>query len=393
MTADKFPLDNSNFHILQGRRILFFYPSFGFSGAERQGFYLAKYLKQQCDMQVEFWGFKDPGPLSNLCAQENIPWQVVPNPQQGSLIRRPLQLVRYAARIRSAHADILMPYMLAPCVSVGSIAKLTGAVCIWNQRDEGRRGRMNPLQEAAAVRGCTWFISNSNIGAQFLNQELHAPAQKISVIYNGVELPAPAASREAWRQRLGIGLQDFAACMLANLTEHKDQLTLVSAWAEVVAQTQNLNRQAILVLAGYHGSTAVAIQQQIQSLHLDHYVILPGQVEDVSGLLAAMDLCVHSSEKEGLPNGILEAMLMGLPVVATDIPGIREALGPDNGDYLVPSASPNAFAGKIVELASNAGLMASIGARNRKRIIEQFSPDQYHQATARLLSSIIRRDI
>ena len=77
------------------------------------------------------------------------------------------------------------------------------------------------------------------------------------------------------------------------------------------------------------------VEALIQELKIVSSVRLVGEVPDLANLLGALDLGVFSSRFEGCPNGVLECMAAGLPVVATDIPGIIEAVGSDMKSYLI----------------------------------------------------------
>src|SRR2546426_8921983 len=84
-----------------------------------------------------------------------------------------------------------------------------------------------------------------------------------------------------------------------------------------------------------------------RELNLGRSVRFLGPVDDVPGLLSAVDLAVLSSTSEGCPNAVLECMASGLPVVATDIPGIRKAVGPSGYNYLAPPDDARSFAERI----------------------------------------------
>ena len=82
-----------------------------------------------------------------------------------------------------------------------------------------------------------------------------------------------------------------------------------------------------LVLAGAPLFTFSDVKRLAEETGVSETVRFPGQVKDISGLLHACDIGVLISKHEGLPNAVLEYMAAGLPVIATDLPGNREALG------------------------------------------------------------------
>jgi glycosyltransferase involved in cell wall biosynthesis len=92
-----------------------------------------------------------------------------------------------------------------------------------------------------------------------------------------------------------------------------------------------------------------------------------GDVDDVAGLLRASDLSVLSSPAEGCSNAVLESMAAGLPVVGTDVPGIRDALGEDQGELLVPIGDADALGAALSRLSEDGALRRAVGERNAER--------------------------
>ncbi|MDE1895950.1 MAG: glycosyltransferase family 4 protein [Rhodospirillales bacterium] len=107
-----------------------------------------------------------------------------------------------------------------------------------------------------------------------------------------------------------------------------------------------------------------------------------GPVKDMAGLLHQIHIfSLPSTYREGLPKAVLEAMAAGLPVVATDIPGCREAVVDGETGFLVPARSPEALADALDKLITNPGLRAEFGAAGRKRVLDNFSDEIVCQNT------------
>ena len=120
-------------------------------------------------------------------------------------------------------------------------------------------------------------------------------------------------------------------------------------------------------------------------LGLGNSVRFLGFVDDVPGLLGAVDLCVFSSKAEGVPNGVLEAMAAGLAVAAIDDPSIREALGPEGDPWLAPPGDPDALAALILDLAAHPETRERLGDANRERIQAEFSVRAMCEQTSSLI--------
>src|ERR1051325_11735599 len=225
---------------MKSRRVLFVLGNLELGGAERQALILAKYLREQAD--VEIWGFNHSGPVAEICAQHSIPSRVVP-------LQQPSDIRDFVRLLRETRPDILLPYTLLPNVACGLVWQRTGArLCVWNQRDEGIF-QLNAKWQHRAAQLTPQFIANSHGCARYLIDDLHVNPAKIRVIPNGIELAPPQSDRRTWRARLDLDDTTFVACMIANLHANKDHATLLKAWRLVV---NTLNQRAVLVLAGRH---------------------------------------------------------------------------------------------------------------------------------------------
>lgn len=101
-------------------------------------------------------------------------------------------------------------------------------------------------------------------------------------------------------------------------------------------------------------------------------VTLLGQVEDMVACLESVDLVVLPSYREGLPRSLIEAAAAGLPVIASDAPGCRDAVAHGETGLLVPARDPAALAAAIGELCARPELRARMGAAGRQRVLREF---------------------
>lgn len=356
---------------LRGVNIIFVFGNLERGGAERQGLYLARYLKERCGAHVQIWGLNErPGKLSVLCEQSDIPWRGFSFPL--SKVKALLYLALLARSLKKEKPDILLPYTYFPNVVCGLVWKFTGAkLCVWNQRDEALNLNTTFWQKAA-VSSTPRFIANSTNAKDALVRLYQLREDNVQVIHNGISLPPPAASREVWRKRLHLSPETFVACMLANIHQDKDHVTLLKAWRAVLDMTKQEQAAPVLLLAGRCHEYGEKMKSLASELDLGDCIRFIGEVDDVSGLFRAVDLCVHSSKSEGLPNGVLEAMSAGLPIVGTNIPGIREAVGDAGIHFLAPPGNSDMLAAHIFEFFQDPLLRTKIGYALQKRVREEF---------------------
>jgi glycosyltransferase involved in cell wall biosynthesis len=383
------PIDPAPFSPLKNLRIAIVLTTFDLGGAERQALHLASYLQDVCGARVAIVGlFGGPGqqPVREMCIQRRLPCLRVNMPEHQNGIPTFRSIRQFAREMSFLNADILLPYTSLPNVLCGVVWRMIGAkACVWNQRDEGRelpQSRWHNL----AIRNATHFISNSRDGADFLRTQRNVSPEKVDLVLNGVQLPPPREIRDAVRERLDLPDSSFVAVMLANIHAYKDHPTLVRAWEKVCDQLPGLD--PILLLAGREDD-ADAVRNLVGSLKLSQRVRLIGPVSDVSSLLHAVELSAFSSWREGTPNAVLESMAAGRAVVATDIPGCRDALGADY-PFLAPKENPEALAEQIIILAQNARRRDDLGRKLRDRAAERFSVARLCEQTCRILTRVLQ---
>ena len=123
------------------------------------------------------------------------------------------------------------------------------------------------------------------------------------------------------REQLGVGKDALLCLYVGELSRRKNQIFLIRA-------AERVHREGIpirLILLG-DGEEHQRLSQEIFRLGAGDYVFLTGNVEPVAPYLAAADLYLSASQSEGLPFNVMEAMLMGLPIVASDVKGQRDLL-------------------------------------------------------------------
>jgi len=371
---------------LEHLRILFVLGNLDLGGSERQALMLAGHLRTACGADPRVLGLVGGGGgASSVCDREGIPWR-------GDLLRRRdgragrvVDLLRVARTLREEQPDVVLPYTWLPNYVCGLTWRMSGArICIWNQRDEGLGAGVGRLGRVAA-RMTPLFLANSEGGMTFLADALGVSRDRIRVVRNGVLLPAPREDRRSWRERIGVENGRVLALMLASIHPHKDHETLLRAWRLVLEREGARGRSPVLLLAGRSYGYEGGLKALAFDLGLGDSVRFLGPVDDVAGLLGAVDLCVHSTRTEGLPNAVLESMAAGVPVVATDLPGVREAVGPDGLRLLAPPGDPRGLADRILEIVGSEGLREETGNLLRERARREFGAEAMCRAAAEVL--------
>ena len=200
----------------------------------------------------------------------------------------------------------------------------------------------------------------------------------IAAIGNGSDparffAPADPAARVAARARLGLASPRPAIVCVARLVAEKGYPELLAAMRDVDADLWVVGER----LASDHaGSIAADIAAVEADRDRSGRIRFLGYRADVPDLLRAADIFVLPSHREGMPRSIIEAMLSGLPVVATDIRGSREEVVDGQTGLLVPVARPDALAAALGRLAADAGLRMRLGAAGLARALDLYVEDK-----------------
>jgi glycosyltransferase involved in cell wall biosynthesis len=376
-------MDNNYLIDWRGRTILLVLRTLEMGGTQRQVGYLAPWLQRHTGARVVVWALERGGQLTSLLERHGIEWEVHNKLLRHHGAAKLPALLGLLWRIRRLHPDVILSFNDFPNKVCGALWPWTRAkICIWNQRDEGREitGR---FLERRALRHVPLFIANSSQGADFLARQFTIARNYIVIIPNGVQLDPPKSNRVFWRNQLRIAPQTVVATMVASLHHFKDHETLLRAWALV--QKENTPFKKHLVLIGRQEDTHAFLVKLCADIRISESVHFLGFTDDISGLLEASDIGVFSSQCEGMPNGVLECMAAGLPVVATNIIGVVEALGADY-PLLVTPGDASALAESLLTLIHDKELRHRLGEQNQKRTHEEFSVKRMGQRYIDLLN-------
>ncbi|MGH7464412.1 MAG: glycosyltransferase [Longimicrobiales bacterium] len=205
--------------------------------------------------------------------------------------------------------------------------------------------------------------------------------QRVHLVWNAV--PGHEAAPAPLREQLGITAQAPIIAAVGGLARRKGFDTLLHALSQI-------DSAAHVVIAG-EGAERAALCDLARSPQIAGRVHLIGQRDDVPGVLAAADVFVLSSRAEGFSVALLEAMRAGLPIIATDVGGVRDALCDDRGreraGWVVPPDDPSGLAAALQHvlrsLAADETRARTAEARRRAR--EDFTIERMIDGVERVL--------
>ncbi|SNZ15377.1 Glycosyltransferase involved in cell wall bisynthesis [Natronoarchaeum philippinense] len=239
-----------------------------------------------------------------------------------------------------------------------------------------------------------WFVERSEVAAAPWTDAIISIADIISEEYLSRGIGRPEQYQTI---RYGIDLDKFSSGYPASdLPDSEVQVLMVSRLARgkgfevLLDATEELAVDGVSILIAGDGPLSDELSSEIEARGLEETVHLLGYRDDIPAVMAACDMLVLPSFREGTPFVIIEAMAAGLPVVATDIAGIPEQVDPETNGILIEPGNTNALSDAIARLATSPELRERFGMASRKRA-QQFSmtrmQDDYASVYADLLDS------
>ena len=217
--------------------------------------------------------------------------------------------------------------------------------------------------------------------------------RRTEVVYDALDDTGFRPGRPAAVVRAELGVADGAPCVgvVGNIQEWKGQLVLVEAMARVAGVFPTARA---VVIGGVHRAGAAYLAQmerRIRDLGLGAHVIRTGFRTDVADLVNALDVVVHTSVRpEPFGRVILEAMLLGKPVVATDAGGVPELIEDGTTGFLTPPGDAAALGDCLVRLLADPAVRVRVGAAARRWAQDQFSLDRHVAAFSQLYEDLAR---
>jgi len=207
-----------------------------------------------------------------------------------------------------------------------------------------------------------------------MSRRLLVPRRRFEVIPRGRddEVLGTRSERRRADTRFSLELDDHVPVVLA-AARHEYQKGL-DVLLDATALIRRSHPNVMVLLAGRDGNRTAALRYQATRLGLDGNVRFIGARDDVPDLLVAADVFVLPSRWEGLPGAVIEAIALETPVVATDLPGVREVLGSELlRGTVVPIGDAQALARRISATVEDPAAAASWTTAARARFLRRFT--------------------
>jgi glycosyltransferase involved in cell wall biosynthesis len=199
------------------------------------------------------------------------------------------------------------------------------------------------------------------------------PSDLISVIHNGIDTATWSRCKVNLSMRHALGLINAFPIIgyVGRVSPEKD----VENWlrAAAVVTREYPTAQFVIVGEGRDDGLLNQLKNLAEALGIAGQVHFLGYREDLPSIYATFDLFFLSSRREGICNSLLEAMAMGVPIVATDVGGTKELIADGQTGYLLSAGDVEGMARVLLALVRDESLRKNVGSAGRKHIEEKFS--------------------
>ncbi|MCC6264010.1 MAG: exopolysaccharide biosynthesis polyprenyl glycosylphosphotransferase [Bryobacterales bacterium] len=324
------------------------------------------------------------GPVTERLAAANIPFQSLRYLGRSIRPLRDLLATReLTAALRALRPDLVSTHT-AKAGLVGRLAcRKLNLPCIYTPHGFAIGNRISPLLgpvfaflERTAARWCAAIVCVCESERRLALEKGIGPAPRLHVIYNGMPDAADADLAKPGEEPVRI-------CSVARLESPKDHETLFEALAALP------HRRWSLELVG-DGPLEEHLRALAKSLNLEERIVWSGYLPDPSAALARAHVFVLATHSEAFPRSILEAMRAGLPVAASDVGGVPEAVSDGRTGFLAPVGDPEALSAAIAELIENAPLRQRMGGAGHQTFNERFRFERMAEETLALYRLVVR---
>ena len=297
---------------------------------------------------------------------------------QQSRIRRNLSRVKKLREIcKNEKPDVLVSFMKEPnfraiLATFGlSIKTIVSVRNDPNIEYAGTEGKFVGKVLLSLADGCVFQTEDAK---KWFPRKLQ---NKSKIIYNAVKEDFYKVERKPQKG-------EIVTC--GRLTNQKNHAMLIDAFTEVAKKFP----YATLKIYG-EGDLKETLQKQINNLSLQNKVFLMGVTENVAKALETADLFVLSSDFEGMPNALMEAMAVGVPSISTDCPcgGPKELFGEELSCQLIPVGNSKALSQKIIDFFESDNVVRVDLSSKFKTVAQKFNPQKTNREWLDFVSSIL----
>ena len=279
--------------------------------------------------------------------------------------------------------DIVHGAVFEGVITGAAVAAATGAIFIAEETSfaTDRSWRGDLLFRALATRASKCVAVSSPV-AELMRRRSQIPAEKILTILNGASVPETSLTPNQARERLGIPPESFVVASIGRMLSGAGKRfhDLVHATAA--------SQESVVLLLGGDGPLQSDLQSLALRLGIAHRVVFAGFVERPGDLLRAADAFALVSERESFGLALAEAMLIGLPCIATRVGGMMEIITDSETGFHVRVGAIDEIASVIERLRTDDELREGVAQAGQRSAQRRLSVERYVADVASLYRSV-----
>ena len=292
-----------------------------------------------------------------------------------------------AAIAKDWKADLIHCHLPIAGVVGRLVGKLTGIPVVYTEHN--KQERYHFLTRHLNLRTLGWnqhVITCSGDVKVSIDKHVDLGNTPVEPLLNGVNTARfSRADFPRTRVRAQLGLPE-EKIIVGTVCVFRTQKRL-HHWLQLAGRLYADNKNLHFVIVG-DGPEEAVLRQQIAAAGMDDVISLPGRIQEVRPWLGAMDVYLMTSEFEGLPIAMLEAMSMELPVVATQAGGIGEAITDGSEGFLSPVTEWERLETPLRNLIADPTLRKQIGQGARTRVQKEFSVERMARELERIYAQV-----
>jgi len=359
--------------------------SFGTGGQERVALDLARRQRAQGHRVVAL-ALADPpsGPMAALFEAADVATGTVT--KLGPSFD-PTLAVRLARTLAAHQVDVVHTHNPHALVYGAPAAALCTKACLHTKHGINPDPARRLWLRRAAARVLDAFVAVTPRLARVATSNHECDPTQLHVVPNGIDTQLFSLDLEARRRiraELGIPEQAWVVGSVGRLAPEKHQSLLIDAMAPMLEPRRHL------VLVG-DGPERAALLARAQATLRPELVHFTGARSDVSSLLSAFDVFALTSDSEGLPLVLLEAMAMGLPVVSTSVGGIPDLIEHERTGFLVEPDNCSELTRQLICLSTRPQAALDAASAGRRLVVQRHSIERMAGEYERLYTRVARR--
>lgn len=296
------------------------------------------------------------------------------------VLNRLIMTFQLASLLKEYQVKVVQTYLLTANIFGTIAAKLAGVkvICaaergLTTSDDQKQQPLRNFIFRLLSYQ-ISKVVANSKMVSDYLLEKQKIPVEKTFVIHNGINTEKFNSLEESHElkkhlyERLNIPTQVKLVGIIARLVKPKNHQMLLSAIAKLKTEKTDF---AVLLIGD--GPLREELEVEVKKLKLEKVVYFLGNRSDIPGLLSILDLVVQTSDFEGLPNALMEAMAAKKAVLATNAGGTSELVIHNETGILVDCGDLNNFALKLKLLLENDTLRDKLGKQGLRYVKDYFT--------------------